>query len=105
MQAGKLRNLIVIQASTPTRTASGSSEDVWAQHAEVWASIHPVTGTESVSSNQLVSTTSHKITIRYLATVLTKMRVKYGTRYFDIESVQHPLEKGDKTILLCKELI
>jgi SPP1 family predicted phage head-tail adaptor len=52
---------------------------------------------------QTTSEISHKIRIRYLASVTPKLRIKFGTRYFDIVSVINPDERNEYLEMMCRE--
>lgn len=106
MQAGKLRHLIDIQQRTLTADAYGGRDRDWNEaspFATVYAAIEPLSGAEQWRAKQAQSSVSHKVTIRYLAGVNPKMRVKFGSRYLNIESVQNLGERNRTLELLCTE--
>lgn len=75
MQAGKLHHRVVIETPTNTVTAMGDTQESWSTHAPVWASVHEIQGTETVVADKVESHLTHKVLIRHLSTVTTKMRV------------------------------
>ena len=106
IRAGELRHKIVIQQNTPTTRDSMNVEvDSWADFATVWASIEPIRGKEFWDSQQVNAEITGKIKIRYLAGVISKMRVKYETRIFEIISVINPGEKNSELQLMVKESV
>ncbi len=105
MKAGKLQHLVTIQDYAVTRDATGGEVKAWATHAQRWAWMKPLTGSEKYVNQQLIAQVSHEINIRYASGVRPKMRVLYGTRTFDIVAVLDWEEKGTELKLLCKELI
>ena len=104
MKAGKLDHLIIVEQNTPTRDAFGGLVDSWDTYATVWASVTPMIGVETYKSDQLNASITHKIVIRYLASLTTQMRINFGGRYLNIKSVQHIHERGDMMVLMCEEL-
>jgi SPP1 family predicted phage head-tail adaptor len=103
--AGKLRHEIDIVIPTNAQDASGGtdiSDNV--VFATVWASIEALTGRDQLAVGEFVSTTSHKITIRYLAGVTAKMQVWFAGRQFQIACVLNPDERTKMLVLLCLEV-
>jgi len=105
MQAGKLRHRVTIQTPTETQNAVGEVTRSWAAFTDgvVWAAVEPMNGREILMAQQMTSTATTKVTIRYLAGVTSKMRVLFGTRTFEIEYVLNPLERNAEQVLLCRE--
>lgn len=104
MRAGLLRHRVDIQKATESQDAYGEPDKTWTIHATVNAAIEPLTGREFLQNRQIGSELTHQITIRYLAGVTAKMRIRFGLRYFDIESVINENERNVKHVLMCKEL-
>ncbi len=105
IRAGELRHKIIIQQNTPTRDAMNAEVDSWADYATVWASIEPIRGKEFWDSQQINAEITGKIKLRYLAGVISKMRVKFGMRIFEILSVINPGEKNRELQLMVKESV
>ena len=105
MRAGKLRHKITIQDYTESQNSYGEVTKTWSDYATVWASIEPVRGREFWDSKQINAEITAKITIRYLAGVTPKMRIKYGARIFEIISVINPEERNKDLQLMVKESV
>ena len=105
MRAGKLRHKITIQYYTESQNSYGEMTKTWSDYATVWASIEPIMGREFWESQQINAEVTAKITIRYLADINPKMRVKYGSRIFEIISVINPEEKNRELQLMVKESV
>lgn len=103
MRAGKLRHQITILQVSESRTGSGGVSESWSTYATVWASIEPLNGREYLASQQRQSSETHKVRIRYLFGITTKMRVLWGSRTFDIQAVLDTDENGRETVLMCVE--
>lgn len=89
MRAGKLTHLIEIQSPIETTDAAGGPIPTWDEqtpYAQLYASIQPLRGRE-ILAPAAESEVTHKITTRYKAGITTDMRIKFGERYFGIESV------------------
>jgi len=69
------------------------------------ASIEPISGREYFSAQTTQADVTHRINLRYVAGVKPKMRVKYGSRIFDILSVSNVDERNRELQLMCRESI
>jgi SPP1 family predicted phage head-tail adaptor len=104
IRAGELRHRIqIVKPSLAQDTAGGWQIDKNNLFATVWASVEALTGRELYSAQQKVSEVTHKITIRWLAGVKSKMNIWFDNRQFQIENVQNPDERHKKLELLCIE--
>lgn len=75
----------------------------WTTHATRWASVTTQPGREFLGAGAEQTDLTHWIEMRYLATATTEMRVLYGTRTLDIQTVVHDEAGRLWTRLLCKE--
>jgi SPP1 family predicted phage head-tail adaptor len=105
MKIGRLRHRIVIEESLTSRDSFGAEVSERVQFAVVWADLSPITGKEYLGFKQINSETTTKITTRYLAGVTTEMRVVFGDRTYEIDSIINPEEKNISLILMCREVV
>lgn len=109
----KAKNRIVIQSRGDASDDYGGSAVTWSTLATVWAIIEPMSGREVLQSEQLQSRVTHKVTIRYNATLKStatgaKYRISYDGRLFPIKFVQN-FDEDLKTegtvfqVLTCEE--
>lgn len=104
MQAGKLRHRIEIQKrQTGGVDAFGGRSEGWSFVAKAWASIEPQTGRQLEFARQFTATVSHKITMRYVPGLSPAMRVKFGSRIFEINGVIDLEERHREINLFCTE--
>lgn len=103
MQAGLLRKRLTIQKPSQAQDGYGQTLDTWTDVATVWGEIVPVSGREMIAANAMQESKTHAITIRYIAGITPKMRIKYGTRLFDIQSVLDENERHRTLNLSCVE--
>jgi SPP1 family predicted phage head-tail adaptor len=89
MKAGELRHYVTIESYTSSIETDGSATKSWSTFSDRWASIKTATGREVERAKALGGQASHVIYWRrdpdYLVT--PEMRVKHGTRYFQIINV------------------
>lgn len=105
MNIGDLRHKVTIQTKSVTRGTAGQEVETWADTATKWASIEPLTGREYWQAQQINAEMTSKITIRYYFGLTTTNRIKFGTRCFDILSVQNIKERNEFMVLMCKEVV
>jgi SPP1 family predicted phage head-tail adaptor len=103
MRAGPLRCRITIEAPVETQAGDGSMFTTWETFAIAWASIEPLIGREYFAQQREQATVSHKIRMRHQPGITHKMRVAWGTRIFEIESVLNVGERNREIILMCQE--
>jgi SPP1 family predicted phage head-tail adaptor len=105
MNPGKLNHRVILQeyieADDQYRTPIDQG---WQDVATVWASVEPIQGREYVLLQNTQSELTTRIRIRYRTGIKSAMRVLYGTRVFDIESVFDPEERHIELQLMCKEV-
>lgn len=84
VRAGDLRHRVIIESATRTSDGAGGSTTEWEARAEVWAAIWSRTADESFSLDRISGTASHDIWIRYRSDVTPDMRIRCGSRIFDV---------------------
>lgn len=107
MRAGMLRKRVTIQELTGTRDAAGGVSQVWTDVGETWASIEPLKSDERMAAQMVQSETTTRIRMRYRRdlTITSAMRIKYGTRYFQVEGpVINSYERNKEIIAMCREI-
>jgi len=105
VRAGDLRHKITIQKLTEASDGMGGMTTTYSTFKKVRASIWPIKGAEYLAARQTTSELTHKIRIRYLADLTPKHRIKWGTRYFDIEAIINPDERNIYYEMMCRETI
>ena len=105
MRAGPLRHRITIEAPVETQTTDGSIVTTWQAFATVWASIEPLIGREYFAQQREQAAVSHRIRMRCQSGITHKMRIAWGTRIFEIESVLNVGERNREIVLMCQESV
>ena len=99
MQAGKLRHKFEMQKPRMLQSASGENTPTFYTEAIRHGSIVVDSVTESLESKQITAQRTLTIRIRYLRDLDETWRIKYGTRYFSIVSVDNVMELNREMIL------
>ena len=100
-----MRHRITIEAPVETQAADGSILTTWETFIEAWASVEPLIGREYFAQQREQATVSHKIRMRHIAGITHKMRITWGTRLFEIESVLNVGERNREIVLMCQESV
>lgn len=98
-----LKKRIVIEQLALAANDSGGQTETWSTFSTVWASITPKIVKEVNFAQRIEPRVDHDIVIRYLANLTTKMRVKFGTRYFEIKAIINVDENNEWHKLLASE--
>jgi SPP1 family predicted phage head-tail adaptor len=105
MRAGPLRCRVTIETPVETQAADGSILTTWETYIEAWASIEPLIGREYFAQQREQAVVSHKIRMRHISGITHKMRIAWGTRLFEIESVLNVGERNREIVLMCSETV
>jgi SPP1 family predicted phage head-tail adaptor len=104
MRAGTLRHLVDLQSPSVAQNAYGEPIESWTTYASVWAAIQPLSARETAQAPQATPIATHVVMLRYLSTVTAGHRLKFGTRYLNVESVINTDERNRELQLQCKEV-
>lgn len=109
MRSGKLRHLVSVQqllAGSPQQLASGEPDATWTDVVtNVHAAIEPLRGRELLAAQQINAEVSGTVRMRYRAGVTSAMRIKWGTRYYDILAVVDFEERHVELLLYVRERV
>ena len=105
MQAGRLRKRIVIQTNTATQDAAGQPIASWANTTTRWMAIEPLSGRELLQAQALAATATHRVRMRYYSGLTVRHRLKYGTRYLEINAIRNIDERNAEHECLCTEIV
>ncbi len=100
---GDLNKRLLVEDLLSPPDGAGGGDISWVQFAAIWAKVRPRHGGEKLFADALTSTSTHIITIRYLAGLRPRMRFIDGTRKFEILSIVNIDEKNCWLSCLCRE--
>lgn len=107
MRSGLLRHRIKIETPPGTLDAARQIPTTgWSVFTENYpAYIRPLNGRELQAAREQHAEVSHEVMIRYLSGVNPEMRIVYGSRTLEIQSVLNVDERGREMRLLCTEKV
>jgi SPP1 family predicted phage head-tail adaptor len=110
INSGKYRHIVTFQRLRETQNLYGETstneQDNWEDAFTARVGVFPISGREALGldADVRLGEISHRIVLRYTKGVESKMRIKFGTRIFDIISPPvNNYERNDELLLFCKE--
>ena len=110
MRAGMRRHFVTIQRKSSSQNTYGEDAFSWVDDSETWAAILPIRGDEFFSSQQVQSSVTHKISMKYQTLsdgtrINPNCRIVLNSRIFNISSVINPEERDiDLEIMAVEEV-
>lgn len=98
----RLRHKIAIQSRTEAKNAQHELIQTWTTLCEVYSAIKDTTSKETVLANQLQSETAVRFVIRYRSDIDSTMRIVYGSKTYQIDSVVDPNETRNELIIYAR---
>ncbi|KUO65533.1 MAG: head-tail adaptor protein [Alphaproteobacteria bacterium BRH_c36] len=87
IRIGDLRQRIVIEQPVRVGDGGGGALESWTEVGEVWARLRPLGGTERSEADAIAGSVSHEAVMRYRGDLGPELRLRLGTRVFDIRAV------------------
>ena len=103
---GERTKQITLQVKTITQDAELNPVTTWVDWKTVWAKPIPKTSREYFRLQTVNSELEEAFNINYMGNVTSRMRVKFGSKYFDI--IGSPINSGERNeelILSCKGVV
>ena len=104
MDAGRLRERVIVQQASESRNALGETVQAWGTYSTVWASVEGVSARELLSAGQQQISISHRVRMRYLAGLTQSMRLQWRNRTLEIVSLLEHNNRSEHE-LLCQEAV
>ena len=105
MQAGKLRHVVTIQTASESQDSFGEPIKTWGSNSTAWASIQPLSGRELLTAQQYYAEATHRVIMRHSTAITPAVRLKFGTRYLQVNSVSDRDERGEQVECICTEVV
>jgi SPP1 family predicted phage head-tail adaptor len=98
------RHRVTLQQRATVVDNEGFATEQWQDWVTVWAAVEPIRGREYFAAAAVNAQNDVRIRIRYRPGVTPDMRVVYGQRVFDIQSVIDVDERHREIQLMCREV-
>jgi SPP1 family predicted phage head-tail adaptor len=110
INSGKYRHIVTFQRLKDTQNLYGetstNTDENWEDAFTARVGVFPISGREALGldADMRLGEISHRIVLRYTKGVANNMRIKFGTRIFDIISPPvNNYERNEELLLFCKE--
>ncbi|MDI3139449.1 phage head closure protein [Enterobacter kobei] len=108
MQAGRLRDKVVVQNITTSRDPSGQLVETWHDGAETWAEVKGVSGRELVAAGAETAVATIRVWTRFRSDITAASRLRVMTGAFrgailNIVGPPIPDSRGIQLEILCKQ--
>lgn len=101
----RLSKRFELQQATEAQDAYGSPEKTWATIKQVWGEIEPLSGQERIVAMQTEGSITHRIRLRYDPAIVPTMRLKLGTRIFNLTPSLNVMEADKELIVIAQEVL
>ena len=101
----EMRHVVTVEQKVPGRGSMGEEIETWTPFTQVWAKIWPVKGKEAEESRRETGKVATRFNTRFKPGITQGMRLKHGTRIFDIISAINIGEKNRELEIMTVETI
>lgn len=85
--AGRLDQQVTIEQLDAALDAHGH-KTTWSTFATVWAQVEAIGGREALVNKQIGAEVTHRVTLRFLTGLTAAMRIDWGGKKLDIETIK-----------------
>jgi SPP1 family predicted phage head-tail adaptor len=108
INAGKYRHIVTFQELSEVQNTYGETsvniDSNWKDTFQARVGIFPISSRELLTEEFRQAEISHRVVLRYMPGISSKMRIKFGTRIFEIITAPVNAQERDfELVLFCKE--
>lgn len=103
IKAGELAHKVELQSLSSVSDGQGGFTESWTTEDTLHAAVAPLSAQEVYWAGQQDGGETHKITVRYNASITNKKRFLFGTRVLNLTSVRNILERNRKMVCFAVE--
>jgi head-tail adaptor len=110
IRAGELKEQLIFEKPTWTKASSGAETATYTTHAIVHGSVSfgiedRGSASENIESGQATAQRQGRIKIRYLQGIDETYRIKWGTKYLSIISIDDKDNRHHEMILMVRQYV
>jgi SPP1 family predicted phage head-tail adaptor len=103
VRSGELRHVLTVQTHSTTNDDYGTPIAGWVDKTpDLWGKVQPLSGKEVSDGDRIEGRTTHRIQIRSDFEISHSDRIKFGARFFNIESARL-IGEVDKTFVIIAQ--
>lgn len=107
MESGRLRNIVTVEKPRYITDDSGMQSVTWDSVGLAYCSIMPIGATESLLGQQVRSTITHNIMMRYSSAITAACRLNWTSqgRIFEIVEIKQDATFGRDMLIKAMEIV
>jgi len=105
MNPGQFRTRIMVQKKSITYNSYNEPIETWKDSIELWSDVINTGGGEFYAAQKLNAQTTAVFRTRYVSSISTVDRIKYGNRIFEILFINDVSEKHVELLISAKEVV
>lgn len=105
MNAGDLKQRIIIQSPVKTRNSVNENVITWETWKTVWAAIEPAVGSTYYAAKQANAEVDGRVRIRYVEGLEPTYRILWGERVLNIVSIIEPKMDKREIVIMYSEAL
>lgn len=100
---GPMRHRLILQRRVSAPDNGGGISPGWADIAELWAEVTPVSGREAIQAMRLASLASYRVRLRFRADISAADRLIFNQKILNIRSLTDADARGRWLECVCEE--
>ncbi|MCO4819787.1 MAG: phage head closure protein [Bacteroidetes bacterium] len=103
--ATEARHRITVQKRKSNSDGQGGHAISWESTGQYWAAIYPIKAQQQYDYNSIGVDATHHIKMRGYSTINDRdYRIQYGSRVFEVLTVENLQERDFELFITCKEV-
>lgn len=99
-----MRHYVTIQEIVRTKDGIGGFNESWEDVISVFSSVEPIMAKQQYEYRSINVDATHRIKMSGLVEINEKQRIKFGTRNFEILTIEDIQERQFLKVITCKEV-
>ena len=105
MNPGQLRTRIMVQKKSITYNSYNEPVETWKDSIELWSDVINTGGGEFYAAQKLNAQTTAVFRTRYVSSISSLDRIRYGNRIFEILFINDVSERHIELLISAKEVV
>jgi len=105
MNPGQFRTRVMVQKKSITYNSYNEPVEVWKDAFELWADVINTGGGEFYAAQKLNAQTTAVFRTRYVSSISSLDRIRYGNRIFEILFINDVSERHIELLISAKEVV
>jgi SPP1 family predicted phage head-tail adaptor len=102
--ATRARHRVIVKTKTCVSDGIGGQTETWSGSTEIWASIAPIKAEQKMDYKTIGVDATHLVEVRGLIDIPEDSMIYYGSRVFEVKTVENIQEADFLKIAICEEV-